>query len=289
MVVKTYKHDGVNWEKKKQSDRTQEVYQTIKIDGIEKLTGFYSKSADDPLFRKRTYRLSEAGSPIFLVHYRDYRVGSGSRISSRKTSSSVATVTSSEKPNLPNNSLPGISPSSSEKNDMDDVLKCVNEAHIISSNRQNACYNADQYYRNIDGELATTKHDQIGKGDEFSIVQQESTSTSTRCTGDVAYGLKQEGVINTGTGATKHTSSPPRRCSGETEQLSLAYGANGEELLNSQQASTSHSVVHRFTEASDPDAHTEQLSFKPDSCFQQLFSEHDEGFDMITDDDVSIN
>ena len=69
-LVKNYKQDGVNWVKKKGSGRVQEVHQKITINGHEKITGFYSTSADDLSFRRRTYRLSVPGSSIFLVHYR---------------------------------------------------------------------------------------------------------------------------------------------------------------------------------------------------------------------------
>jgi CG-1 domain len=69
-LVKNYKQDGVNWVKKKGSGRVQEVHQKITINGQEKITGFYSTSADDLSFRRRTYRLSVPGSSIFLVHYR---------------------------------------------------------------------------------------------------------------------------------------------------------------------------------------------------------------------------
>lgn len=69
-LVKHYKQDGINWVKKKGSGRVQEVHQKISINGFERITGFYSTSADDLTFRRRTYRLSAPGSSIFLVHYR---------------------------------------------------------------------------------------------------------------------------------------------------------------------------------------------------------------------------
>ena len=69
-LVKHYKQDGVNWVKKKGSGRVQEVHQKISINGFERITGFYSTSADDPSLKRRTYRLSVPGSSIFLVHYR---------------------------------------------------------------------------------------------------------------------------------------------------------------------------------------------------------------------------
>lgn len=69
-LVKHYKQDGINWVKKKGSGRVQEVHQKITINGLEKITGFYSTSADDLSFRRRTYRLSAPGSSTFLVHYR---------------------------------------------------------------------------------------------------------------------------------------------------------------------------------------------------------------------------
>jgi hypothetical protein len=69
-VVRNYKQDGVNWTKKKGTDRVQEVHQKINVNGVEKITGYYSTSAVDYLFRRRTYRLSIPGSSVFLVHYR---------------------------------------------------------------------------------------------------------------------------------------------------------------------------------------------------------------------------
>jgi hypothetical protein len=69
-VVRNYKQDGVNWTKKKKTDRVQEVHQKINVNGVERITGFYSTSAVDYLFRRRTYRLSTPGSSVFLVHYR---------------------------------------------------------------------------------------------------------------------------------------------------------------------------------------------------------------------------
>ena len=78
--VKNFKADGILWSKKKGSDRTQETYQVIKINGAERMVGVYCKSQDNPTFRKRYYRLTCDGpdmAEIVFVHYRSCFKGEG--------------------------------------------------------------------------------------------------------------------------------------------------------------------------------------------------------------------
>lgn len=77
-VVKNFKTDGVSWVVRKGSDRVQETYQSLKIDGVDRLLGMYSRSATQPSFRRRIYRTSDASDPRsdkVLIHYRDYPDG----------------------------------------------------------------------------------------------------------------------------------------------------------------------------------------------------------------------
>ena len=77
-VVKSYKADGVNWVVRKGSDRVQETYQSLKIDGVDRLLGMYSRSATHSSFRRRIYRTSDTSDPRadkVLIHYRDYPDG----------------------------------------------------------------------------------------------------------------------------------------------------------------------------------------------------------------------
>lgn len=69
-ATKNFKVDGVNWAKKKnQKNRVQETYDTMRIGGYE-LHRVYCRSADDPNFQRRIYRLNNESSPIVIVHYR---------------------------------------------------------------------------------------------------------------------------------------------------------------------------------------------------------------------------
>ena len=69
-ATKLFKHDGISWSKKKGSERTQETYQQIKIDGVDRMVGIYSKAAEDSSFRKRIYKLQSEDSNLVFVHYR---------------------------------------------------------------------------------------------------------------------------------------------------------------------------------------------------------------------------
>ena len=69
-ATKLFKHDGILWSKKKGSERTQETYQQIKINGVDRMVGIYSKAADDQSFRKRIYKLQSEDSHLVFVHYR---------------------------------------------------------------------------------------------------------------------------------------------------------------------------------------------------------------------------
>ena len=74
-VVKHFKLDGIDWVLKKETGRVQAVHQKITVNGIPgKITGYYSTAVHNPssgdlILRKRTYRMSERGSTVFLVHY----------------------------------------------------------------------------------------------------------------------------------------------------------------------------------------------------------------------------
>ena len=74
-VVKHFKLDGIDWVLKKETGRVQAVHQKITVNGVPgKITGYYSTavhnaSSGDLILRKRTYRMSEKGSTVFLVHY----------------------------------------------------------------------------------------------------------------------------------------------------------------------------------------------------------------------------
>lgn len=69
--TKKFKHDRINWIKRKGLNRVQETYQSIKVNGIEKIQGVYCRSADNPNFQRRIYRLASEKSSLVLVHYRD--------------------------------------------------------------------------------------------------------------------------------------------------------------------------------------------------------------------------
>ena len=74
-VVKHFKLDGIDWVLKKETGRVQAVHQKITVNGVPgKITGYYSTavhnaSSGNLILRKRTYRMSEKGSTVFLVHY----------------------------------------------------------------------------------------------------------------------------------------------------------------------------------------------------------------------------
>ena len=81
-VVKNYKLDGVSWVVRKGSDRVQETYQSLKIEGTERLLGMYSRCATMPTFRRRIYRTSDTNDPRadkLIIHYRDYPEGEASQ------------------------------------------------------------------------------------------------------------------------------------------------------------------------------------------------------------------
>ncbi len=68
--TKHFKADGVDWIKKKGLDRVREDFQKINIDGVHRITGFYTHSSNDPTFKRRCYRESSEGSNLYVVHYR---------------------------------------------------------------------------------------------------------------------------------------------------------------------------------------------------------------------------
>lgn len=76
--TKSFKQDGIDWAKRKGQSRTQETYQIIKIKGLIRLHGVYCRSASDPQFQKRFYRLANGSNILVLVHYRDVSVSEGS-------------------------------------------------------------------------------------------------------------------------------------------------------------------------------------------------------------------
>lgn len=84
-VVPDFKLDGVEWTKKKDSNKVYEQFIKLRGGGTHAVTGLYCAAADNPLFRRRCYRLArgEGGgvSPEHLVHYRDC---SSSEASSKK-------------------------------------------------------------------------------------------------------------------------------------------------------------------------------------------------------------
>jgi len=72
---KNYKADGVAWLSRKGEKRVLETYLGLKIDGIDRISGVYCRSADSSSsFRRRIYRTtdaSDANANIVVVHYRN--------------------------------------------------------------------------------------------------------------------------------------------------------------------------------------------------------------------------
>ena len=68
--VRDFKNDGVDWIKKKGDSRIREDFVRFSSQDGEALTGFYTYSAVNESFRRRSYRYSREGSTRFVVHYR---------------------------------------------------------------------------------------------------------------------------------------------------------------------------------------------------------------------------
>jgi len=82
-VVPDFKLDGVEWTKKKDSNKVYEQFIKLRGGGTHAVTGLYCAAADNPQFRRRCYRLArgvDGGvSPLHLVHYRDCSLESNSK------------------------------------------------------------------------------------------------------------------------------------------------------------------------------------------------------------------
>ena len=74
-LVPDFKLDGIDWTKKKGSNKIYELFIKLSCGGVHTITGLYYTGADTPLFRRRCYRLvsKESVSQVYLVHYRDCR------------------------------------------------------------------------------------------------------------------------------------------------------------------------------------------------------------------------
>lgn len=76
-VVPDFKQDGVEWRKKKGSNKIYELFIKLSCGGVHTITGLYYSATHQPMFRRRCYRLASregyAVSQVYLVHYRDCR------------------------------------------------------------------------------------------------------------------------------------------------------------------------------------------------------------------------
>jgi hypothetical protein len=72
-VVPNFKLDGIDWTKKKGSNKIYELFIKLSCGGVHTITGLYYTGAANPHFRRRCYRLAsrEGVSQLYLVHYRD--------------------------------------------------------------------------------------------------------------------------------------------------------------------------------------------------------------------------
>lgn len=78
-IVSDFKLDGIDWTKKKGSNKLYELFVKLNCGGVHTITGLYYMGKDNPQFRRRCYRLAgpvqedEGGgvSQVYLVHYRD--------------------------------------------------------------------------------------------------------------------------------------------------------------------------------------------------------------------------
>ena len=71
--VPDFKHDGVEWTKKKGSNKIYELFIKLNCGGVHTITGLYYTCSSNPHFRRRCYRLAskQGVSQLYLVHYRD--------------------------------------------------------------------------------------------------------------------------------------------------------------------------------------------------------------------------
>ena len=77
-VVSDFKLDGIDWTKKRGSNKIYELFVKLNCGGVHTITGLYYAATDNPQFRRRCYRLAGAAqeegsgvSQVYLVHYRD--------------------------------------------------------------------------------------------------------------------------------------------------------------------------------------------------------------------------
>lgn len=95
-VVPDFKLDGVDWAKKKDSNKVYEQFIKLRGGGTHAVTGLYCAAAGNPQFRRRCYRLArgdgEGVSPEHLVHYRDCSCDVNSKKTTTNSFSQVSSL-----------------------------------------------------------------------------------------------------------------------------------------------------------------------------------------------------
>jgi len=68
-VVRFFRKDGLNWQKKKDGKTVRETHEKLKVGTVELLNCYYTHCEDDPRFQRRCYWLLNMDEGAVLVHY----------------------------------------------------------------------------------------------------------------------------------------------------------------------------------------------------------------------------
>ena len=68
-VVRFFRKDGHNWQKKKDGKTVRETHEKLKVGTVELLNCYYTHCEDDPRFQRRCYWLLNMDEGAVLVHY----------------------------------------------------------------------------------------------------------------------------------------------------------------------------------------------------------------------------
>ena len=68
-VVRFFRKDGHNWQKKKDGKTIRETHEKLKVGTVELLNCYYTHSEEDAKFQRRCYWLLNMDEGAVLVHY----------------------------------------------------------------------------------------------------------------------------------------------------------------------------------------------------------------------------